>query len=104
MPGYVTDIHNTLDQRSFTGAGEFDTVMSEYAETYARFEWTARVRNGPQPGGAYYLKSCDKSGRRTYCQVHTTDSTFHATLSSEAAMRVALLPITDATCCTRACG
>lgn len=43
--------------------------MDEYAETYARFDWTARVRNGPQPGGAYYLKSVDMYGRRAYYQV-----------------------------------
>ena len=27
------------------------------------------MRNGPQPGGAYYLKSCDEFGRRAYYQI-----------------------------------
>jgi len=69
MPGIVANIHTILDQRKFTDAVSFDSIMSEYAETYARFDWTARVRNGPQPGGAYYLKGCDKYGRRSYYQI-----------------------------------
>ena len=60
MPGIVHDAHDVLDRRHYVGATEFDQIMSEYAETYARFGWTARVRNGPQPGGAYYLRDCDK--------------------------------------------
>jgi hypothetical protein len=58
-----------LDNRNFVDAKDFDSIMDEYAETYAKFDWTARVRNGPQPGGAYYLKDCDKYGRRAYYQV-----------------------------------
>jgi hypothetical protein len=66
MPGLVHDAHTMLDQRHFVGAQEFDAIMSEYAETYARLEWKARIRNGPQPGGVYYLHECDKYGRRAY--------------------------------------
>jgi 3-hydroxy-3-methylglutaryl-CoA-synthase len=69
MPGFVKDLHEVLDQRSFVGAEKFDQIMNEYAETYARFDWSARIRNGPQPGGCYYLKGCDKYGRRSYYQV-----------------------------------
>jgi hypothetical protein len=69
MPGYVKNMHTILDQRNFVDAKQFDSIMDEYAETYARFDWTARVRNGPQPGGAYYLKDVDKYGRRGYYQI-----------------------------------
>lgn len=69
MPGYVKDIHDVLDRRHFVEAKAFDSIMDEYAETYARFDWEARVRNGPQPGGAYYLTKVDKYGRRAYKQV-----------------------------------
>jgi len=69
MPGYVKNMHEVLDNRNFVDAKDFDSIMDEYAETYAKFDWTARVRNGPQPGGAYYLKDCDKYGRRAYYQV-----------------------------------
>jgi len=69
MPGIVHDMHAVLDNRNFVDAGQFDQIMNEYADTYARFDWTARVRNGPQPGGAYYLKGVDKFGRRSYYQV-----------------------------------
>ena len=69
MPGFVHDAHEMLDRRQFVGAQEFDDIMSEYSETYARFDFTARIRNGPQPGGAYYLKDIDKFGRRAYYQV-----------------------------------
>lgn len=68
MPGHVADIHAVLDQRHYVGAVEFDSIMSEYAETYGRFDWKVRVRNGPQLGGAYYLKHCDEFGRRSYHQ------------------------------------
>ena len=69
MPGFVHDAHAVLDRRHFTSAQEFDEIMGEYAETYARFDWTARIRNGPQPGGCYYLRDCDKYGRRAYYQI-----------------------------------
>lgn len=71
LPGVVQDIHAVLDKRNFVDAGQFDKIMDEYAETYARFDLTARVRNGPQPGGAYYLRDIDKFGRRAYYQVGT---------------------------------
>ena len=69
MPGFVKNMHEVLDQRNYVEAPMFDQIMDEYAETYARFGWEARVRNGPQPGGAYYLKSADEFGRRSYYQV-----------------------------------
>lgn len=69
IPGHVKNMHQILDARNFVDASQFDTIMDEYAETYARFGWTARVRNGPQPGGAYYLKGVDEYGRRSYYQV-----------------------------------
>jgi len=73
LPGVVQDIHAVLDKRNFVDAGQFDKIMDEYAETYARFDLTARVRNGPQPGGAYYLRDIDKFGRRAYYQVKDPD-------------------------------
>ena len=76
MPGFVKDMHDVLDRRNFVEASQFDSIMDEYAETYARFDWEARVRNGPQPGGAYYLKSCDKFGRRSYYQAKDPDGTW----------------------------
>ena len=69
MPGFVHDAHGVLDRRHFTTAADFDSIMTEYSQTYERFNWTARIRNGPQPGGAYYLKDVDKLGRRAYYQV-----------------------------------
>ena len=69
MPGYVKDLHAVLDRRNYCEASTFDSIMDEYAETYAHADWEARVRNGPQPGGAYYLKWCDEYFRRTYYQV-----------------------------------
>jgi len=69
MPGLCYDAHEMLDNRHFVGAKEFDDIMAEYSNTYARFDWKARIRNGPQPGGVYYLRDCDKYGRRAYYQV-----------------------------------
>jgi hypothetical protein len=66
MPGIVHDMHEKLDQRNYVDAAVFDSIMDEYAETYGRTGWTARVRNGPQPAGAYYLKGVDAHGRRSY--------------------------------------
>jgi len=73
MPGFMKNMHDVLDKRNYMDASQFDSVMDEYAETYARFDWSARVRNGPQPGGCYYLKDCDKYGRRAYYQVKDVD-------------------------------
>ena len=69
VPGYVADIDDVLDRRHYIDAASFDQIMDEYAETYARFDWTARVRNGPQPPGAYYLRGVDAYGRRSYYMV-----------------------------------
>ncbi len=68
LPGFVEDMHERLDKRCYLSAGAFDKIMDEYADTYARFNWSAKV-HGSQPGGAYYLRDCDKWGRRAYYQV-----------------------------------
>ena len=66
IPGHVKNMHQILDARNFVDASQFDTIMDEYAETYARFGWTARVRNG-RNGGAYLRAST--STARSYYQV-----------------------------------
>ena len=68
LPGYMEQMHTMLDQRDFHPPATFDNIEERYANTYGRFDWTAKV-DTKQPGGAYYLRGCDAIGRRTYFQV-----------------------------------
>jgi len=68
LPGYVEEMHKRLDERDFHPPATFDAIEERYSNTYAKFDWVAKV-DTKQPGGAFYLRECDAIGRRTYFQV-----------------------------------
>jgi len=65
LPGYLEHYHDYLDSRDYHDPATFDTIMGQYANTYGRFGWVARV-DTKQRGGVFYLHECDAVGRRTY--------------------------------------